>query len=91
MNEARLRLDKWLVHARMTRTRERAQGLIAAGAVRVNRAPADKSAQSVKPGDILTILIGTQVRVLKILGLGVRRGPPAEAQTLYEELPPAES
>jgi ribosome-associated heat shock protein Hsp15 len=45
-----------------------------------------KPSQTVRPGDVLTVALGRQVRILKVLGLGVRRGPPASARTLYEEL-----
>ena len=33
---------------------------------------------------------GNQIRVVKIVELGTRRGPPREAQTLYENLSPPE-
>ncbi len=42
----------------------------------------------VRPGDVLTFPKGTDVRVIKIIELGVRRGPASEAQTLYEDLAP---
>ena len=39
-------------------------------------------------GDVLTVKIGEQVRVLKIIDCGNRRGPFVEAQLLYEDLSP---
>ena len=41
-----------------------------------------------KPGDVLTIALEAGVRVLKVVGAGIRRGPPAEARLLYEDLSP---
>jgi ribosome-associated heat shock protein Hsp15 len=41
----------------------------------------------VGPGDVLTVVQGDRVRVVRVLGLPVRRGPPSEAQALYEESP----
>jgi len=45
----RLRLDQLLVQRQLAETRERAQSLILAGAVRVDGAPATRPAQSVAP------------------------------------------
>jgi ribosome-associated heat shock protein Hsp15 len=83
---ARLRLDKWLWHARFFRTRTLAAGQVAAGHVRVNGARVVKPAQAVGPGDVLTFAQGARVRVVRIAALGARRGPAAEAQALYDEL-----
>lgn len=79
------RLDKWLWQARFFKTRGTAAREIAAGHVRVNTARAGKPAQAVGPGDILTFLQGRRVRVVRILALATRRGPAAEARTLYED------
>jgi ribosome-associated heat shock protein Hsp15 len=38
----------------------------------------------VRVGDIMTLPAGNKVLALRILGLGERRGPATEAQTLYE-------
>ena len=37
---------------------------------------------------MLTIAGEAGVRVLKVVGAGIRRGPPAEARLLYEDLSP---
>ena len=83
---AKLRLDKWLVHARFCKTRSVAAALVGAGHVRVNGDRAQKPAQTVAPGDILTLAQPRVVRVLRVEALGLRRGPASEAQTLYTEL-----
>lgn len=49
-----------------------------------------KPSQTVRPGDVLTFPLAGQVRVIRILGLGLRRGPAPEAQTLYQDLTPAQ-
>lgn len=85
-SEVKLRLDKWLVHARFCKTRSVAAALITAGHVRVNGARAVKPAQTVAPGDVLTLAQPRLVRVLRIEALGIRRGPATEARTLYTEL-----
>jgi ribosome-associated heat shock protein Hsp15 len=85
---ARQRLDKWLWFARLVKTRTGAQRLVAEGGVRVNRAKVANPAQPLKPGDVLTVTLPGEVRVLRVLGVGARRGPPAEARQLYEDLAP---
>ena len=85
-----LRLDKWLWHARFFKTRGLAAGQVTGGHVRVNGTRAAKPAQQVRPGDVLTFPQGGQVRVVRIIAIGTRRGPATEACTLYEDnTPPA--
>ena len=81
-----LRLDKWLWHARFFKSRSLAAKLCAAGKVRIYRVVTTKAHQLVRPGDVLTFPQGWQIRVVKVLALGIRRGPAAEAQKLYQDL-----
>lgn len=85
---ARIRLDKWLWQARFFKTRTLAAKQVTEGRVRVNAERATKPARPVGPGDVLTFPQGATVRVVRILALGLRRGPASEAQTLYEDLAP---
>jgi ribosome-associated heat shock protein Hsp15 len=87
-SRATIRLDKWLWHARFFKTRGMATREVAAGNVRVNATRVVKPAQAVGPGDTLTFVQGRRVRVVRILEPGTRRGPAAEAQTLYDDLSP---
>jgi ribosome-associated heat shock protein Hsp15 len=80
------RADKWLWHARFFKTRSLAAKVITGGHLRVNGEKVHKSAQSVGPGDVLTFAQARRIRVVKVVGLGERRGPAAEAQALYEDL-----
>jgi ribosome-associated heat shock protein Hsp15 len=54
--------------------------------VRINAVRADNPAKAIRPGDVLTIALDRQVRVLKVLAAGDRRGPFEEARLLYDEL-----
>jgi ribosome-associated heat shock protein Hsp15 len=83
-----LRLDKWLWFARFVKSRALASKLVEAGGFRVNGQPTSKAHYAVKVGDALTFPLGHHIRVIKIIALGVRRGPAAEAQALYEDLDP---
>ena len=61
-------------------------GWVAEGRIRINRQPTDKPHARLRPGDVLTFPSGDTVRVVRVLALATRRGPPAEARTLYEEV-----
>ena len=82
------RLDKWLWFARFFKTRGLAAKLCEAERVRVNRNVVAKAHQAVRVGDVLTFPQARQIRVVRILALGDRRGPASEARTLYEDLAP---
>ena len=88
MNRDTLRLDKWFWYARFIKSRSLATKLCNSGKVRVNGNLIKKAHQSVTPGDVLTFLVGSNIRVIKIIKLGNRRGPAKEAQALYEDLQP---
>ncbi|MGV8998018.1 MAG: RNA-binding S4 domain-containing protein [Parvibaculaceae bacterium] len=85
---AEQRIDRWLWFARMLKSRTLAASLVEAGKVRLNSARIDKPSRLVKAGDVLTFPLGNEIRVLKILDTGTRRGPAPEAQALYEDLAP---
>ena len=79
-----MRLDKWLWHARIYKTRTLATGMVSRGKVRVNAARIRKPATPVGPDDVLTLVQGREIRVLRISGLPERRGPAEEAQAHYD-------
>jgi ribosome-associated heat shock protein Hsp15 len=80
------RLDKWLWFARLAKTRTLASLQVAAGKIRVNRTKTDKPSQAIRSGDVITSSVSRTVRIFEVTRLGVRRGPPVEAQALYKEL-----
>ena len=85
-DDLRQRLDKWLWFARVVKSRTGAAKLVEDGHVRVNAVRVDNPAKAIRPGDVLTIALDRQVRVLKVLAPGERRGPYEEAKLLYEDL-----
>lgn len=90
MNEAgRVRVDVWLWRARFFRTRAAAQAACETGIVRCHGNRIDKGS-ALKPGDVLTFAQGPHLRTVRVRAPGARRGPPAEAAALYDDLhPPA--
>jgi ribosome-associated heat shock protein Hsp15 len=82
----RQRIDKWLWHARMVRTRGDAAALAAAGFVRLNGKRVTGSSRKVALGDVVTLALDRSVKVLKVEGFCERRGPAPAARALYREL-----
>ncbi|MEM1265472.1 MAG: RNA-binding S4 domain-containing protein [Pseudomonadota bacterium] len=84
------RLDKWLWHARFFKTRRLSAELVAKGRVRLNGSRVHKPAQAVGPNDVLTFPQSGRVRVVRVIGTALRRGPATEAERLYEDLEPGQ-
>ena len=84
----KLRVDKWLWHARFFKTRTLAAKVVAGGHLRVNSRKTEKCSTCVVAGDVLTFAQEKRIRVIKVIALGTRRGPASEAQLLYEDLSP---
>jgi len=80
------RLDKWLWCARFMRARADCAAWVAKGSIRINRQPTDKAHAKLRPGDVLTVPVRGDVRVVRVVALSPRRGPPAEAARLFEEV-----
>ena len=79
-------MDKWLWHARVVRTRELAAALTTAGHVRVNGARVRAPAAPVRRGDVVTVALDRDVRVMRVCGFASRRGGAEDAQQLFEDL-----
>jgi ribosomal 50S subunit-recycling heat shock protein len=82
----RQRIDRWLWHARVVRTRNAAAMLTAAGHVRVNGARVVAPGREVKCDDVVTVALDGGVRVLKVCGFAQRRGDAEMARRLYDDL-----
>jgi len=84
----RQRIDKWLWHARVVRTRSAAAALATAGHVRCNGERVDAPSRAVRLGDVVTVALDRTVRVLKVVGFAERRGGPDSTPMLWEDLAP---
>ena len=85
-----VRADVWLWRARFFKSRSLAARFLDEGRVRLTREGAesriDKCARPVRAGDHLVFAVGGRLTEVEVLALGERRGPPAEARTLYRAL-----
>jgi ribosome-associated heat shock protein Hsp15 len=82
----RQRIDRWLWHARVVRTRAAAASLASSGHVRINGVRIKAPSREVKSGDVVTVALDRGIRVLKVCGFAQFRGNAESASGLYEEL-----
>jgi ribosome-associated heat shock protein Hsp15 len=84
----RMRLDVFLWRARFFKARTSATEAIEDAGARIERSGRvrriDKPATPVEPGDILSFRAPSGQKLVRILSLPTRRGPPAEAALCYE-------
>jgi ribosome-associated heat shock protein Hsp15 len=84
------RIDVWLFRARFAKTRAAAARLVTEGGVRIvhDGVPRrlEKPSVEVAPGDALVFQQRGRLVVVRVNALSARRGPAAEARTLYSEL-----
>ena len=82
---AKARLDQWLWFARFVKSRSLAARLCSGGAVTINGSAVRKPHHPVRVGDVVELPQGGWPRTVRVIALGVRRGPATEARALYEE------
>lgn len=89
--QTRIRLDKWLWYARQVKTRTLAQKMITGGRIRINGDKSTSSKKLVGQDDVLTLTLPRDIKILKIIQCGSKRGSFNLAQLLYEDLSPAKT
>ena len=85
-----MRIDRLLCCLRFTRTRGAAQKLVEQGHVRLNGERVTRTSREIQVGDILTLPLANRVRLVEVLDMPERRGPPRDAQACYRDLDPAD-
>lgn len=87
--EEKQRIDKWLWHARIVRTRSDAARLVEAGHTRVNGRRVTAAAHALRLGDVVTVALDRSVRVIEVAGFCDKRGSSRDAVVTYRSLGPA--
>ena len=86
----KIRLDKWLWHARFFKTRSLASAFVSGKGIRLTRGSdtrkVSKPGFRILAGDVVSFPLRAQIVTVRILSGGERRGPATEARTLYEDL-----
>ncbi|GAB5487132.1 MAG: hypothetical protein Pars2KO_07020 [Parasphingorhabdus sp.] len=86
LSDHSIRVDKLLWFLRFCRNRTVAKKLAEKGHVRLNGRRVSRAHLSVRANDILTIPVGREVRVVRIISLPERRSSAPDAQSCYEIL-----
>ena len=81
-----MRIDRYLHCIRLVKSRTLAQAVIDSGYVRIDGRPVEKVSEEVRIGSVVALPLHGRVRILRVLSLPERRGPPPEARLCYEEL-----
>ena len=81
-----MRIDRFLFFIRLVKSRTLAQSVIAAGHVRIDGKRVEKPSDEVRAGSVVALPLNDRVRILRVLSVPSRRGPPSEARACYEEL-----
>ena len=87
----RQRLDLWLWHARVVRSRSSATQLVRSGHVRLDGARVTSAGHGVRLGQVVTVALERGVRVLRVRGFSPRRGNATAASEIFDELTSNES
>lgn len=82
----RQRIDRWLWHARVVRSRADAADLVRSGHVRVDGQRVTGAGHMVKTGQVLTVSLNAGVRVLRIRGFAERRGDATSTSELLDDI-----
>jgi ribosome-associated heat shock protein Hsp15 len=81
-----MRIDRLLHCSRLIKSRTQAQGLIETGHVRIDGKRVLKPAEAVREGQVIALPLHGAIRIVRVVALPSRRGPPAEARGCYEEI-----
>ena len=81
-----MRIDRYLYCIRLTKSRTLAQAVIETGHVRLDGRRVAKPSEEVRPGQVIALPLGGAVRIVEVVALPPRRGPPAEARLHYREI-----
>ncbi len=86
MTEPSLRIDTFLWHVRLAKTRSAAQALAEAGHIRIDGRRVDRAHCPVRVGAVLTLMHRDRVRAIRVAALPARRGPPCEAAACFIDM-----
>ena len=85
-----VRLDNYLWHVRLARTRSAAAAVAGAGHVRIDGRVVARAHAPVRVGNVLTVPAHGRVWVIRVEALPLRRGSAPEAQACYTDLVPVQ-
>ena len=85
-----LRLDIYLYYIRIFKSRSIATKFISTNRLRISGQVTQKPHKMISVGDVLTMTINNNIKILKVLNIPSRRGPYTESLNFYEDITPIE-
>ena len=85
-----LRLDIYLYYIRIFKSRSLATKFILTNRLRISGQVTQKPHKMISVGDVLTMTINDNIKILKVLDIPSRRGPYPESLNFYEDITPIE-
>ena len=86
-----LRLDVYLYYIRIFKSRSIATKFVLTNRLRISDQVTQKPHKMVSIGDVLSITINDNIKILKVLDIPKRRGPFSESLNFYEDITPIET
>ena len=85
-----LRLDIYLYYIRIFKSRSIATKFVFTNRLRISDQVTQKPHKMISIGDVLTMRIKDNIKILKVLDIPSRRGPYPESLNFYEDITPIE-
>ena len=85
------RLDIYLYYIRIFKSRSIATKFVLTNRLRISGKVMQKPHKMISVGDVLTMTINDNIKVLKVLDIPNRRGPYSESLNFYEDITPIKS
>ena len=85
-----LRLDIYLYYIRLFKSRSIATKFVLTSRLRISGQLTQKPHKMISVGDVLTMTINDNIKILKVLDIPSRRGPYPESLNFYEDITPIE-
>ena len=86
-----LRLDIYLYYIRIFKSRSIATKFVLTNRLRISGQVTQKPHKMISIGDVLTMTINDNIKILKVLDIPNRRGPYSESLNFYEDITPVKS
>ena len=86
-----LRLDVYLYYIRIFKSRSLATKFVSTNRLRISGQVTQKPHKMISIGDVLTMTINDNIKILKVLDIPNRRGPYSESLNCYEDITPIEN
>ena len=86
-----IRLDIYLFYIRIFKSRSIATKFVSTNRLRISGQVTQKPHKMISIGDVLTMTINDNIKILKVLDIPNRRGPYSESLNFYKDITPIEN